>query len=249
VGKRALAVGLVSGASLIAAAGAQANTLIVGSQFNGTISSAVLDGGAGTLVNTSLPTPLMASSPTDGTVISWRFSADNSQWTPQVVRPHGGGHYTEAGAGTPQTGTGVGNITGPFPLNLPIKAGDHFGFAGGNFEQLGFIENPGAVHAYFIPRLQPGPGREPDFTGVSDIEEAVSATVRYCLVPDLRGKKPKKAKKALKAADCTFGSKRKSKKRRKKKKVVGQSVPAGTSISDTAPVNFKVSRQLKPKRR
>jgi PASTA domain len=245
VGKRVLAVALTSCATLVGVGSAQANTLTIGSEFRGTINTAVLDGGAGTVVNTSLPTPLITSSPTDGTVVSWRFSGEATQWTPQVVRPLGGGLYTEAGAGASQTGTGVGNIAGPFPLNLPIKVGDLFGFAGGNFDEFGFILNPGAAHAYFIPRLQPGPGRAPDFTGVSDIEEAVSATVRYCLVPDLRGKKPKKAKQALKAADCTVGTKRKSKKRRKKKKVVGQSVPAGTSISDTAPVNFKVSRRAK----
>ena len=93
-----------------------------------------------------------------------------------------------------------------------------------------------------MPPLDTGPGRSPEFGGPAPAEYALSATVRYCLVPKLKGKKPKAAKKALKAADCTFGGKRKSKKHTKKKKVVKQTVAPGTSISDTAPVAIKVSR-------
>lgn len=249
MGKRAIAVALAASACLTAAAGAQANTVTIGSQFEGAIDPVVLDGGAGTFVNTSLPAPLVAASPTDGTAISWRFSGEETQWTPQIVRPLGGDLYTEGGSAAPQTGTGVGNIAGPFPLDLPIKTGDHFGAAGGNFDEFGFIDTPGAVHAYFVPKLEPGPGQSPVFAGDVAIQEAISVTVRFCLVPSLQGLKPKKAKKALRAADCTVGTKRKSKKRRKKKKVVGQSVAAGTSISDTAPVNFKVSRRAKSKKR
>jgi beta-lactam-binding protein with PASTA domain len=64
-------------------------------------------------------------------------------------------------------------------------------------------------------------------------------------VPNLRGKKPKAARRALAAADCTAGKAKKSKKRRKKKKVLSQNVPPGTSISDTTPVGFKVSKLKK----
>jgi hypothetical protein len=244
IAKRSLALALA--AILIPAASAAANTLTLGSQFQGTIQPGAFDAAAATVANISLPGSLVASSPTDGTIVDWRFSGDSSPWTPEVVRPVGGGLFTQAGAGPPQNGTGVGNIIGPFPLNLPVKQGDHFGVtAAPGSNVLGIINHPGAVHAYFEPPLQPGPGREPDFIGESGFEEGISATVRYCLVPSLRGKKPKAAKQALKAADCAFGGKSKSKKRRKKKKVVGQSVAPGSSISDTAPVAIKVSR---PKR-
>jgi PASTA domain-containing protein len=241
IGRRALWAILISAATLVPAAQAGANTLIVGSQFQGTIDPSVLDGGAGTVANTSLPAPLLAASPTDGTVISWRFSGEEVQWTPQVVHPLGGGLYNEGAAGPPQAGNGVPNISGPFPLTLPIKKGDHFGIAGGNFDVLGVLHSPSAVYVYFMPKLQPGAGQSP--FSATGLEEGVSATVRYCLVPNLRGKKPKAARQELRAADCTVGTKKKSKKRKKKKKVLGQSVPAGTSISDTQPVNFKVSRK------
>lgn len=242
LGRSAACAAIAAITGLTLAGTAQANTLTLGTQFQGTIDSAVLDGGAGTIANTFLPAPLIASSPTDGTIISWRFSADTTQWTPQIVRPLGGDQYTRAGAGPSQAGTGTGNIVGPFPLNLPIKKGDLFGVAGGNFKHFGFIHTLGARHAYFAPPLQDGISAAPDFEGASDFEEALSATVRYCLVPKLKGKKPKAAKKALKAADCTFGGKRKSKKHTKKKKVVKQTVAPGTAISDTAPVAIKVSR-------
>jgi hypothetical protein len=230
--------------SLLAAAAAQANTVTLGSQFQGTMQSSVLDGGKGTVVNTSLPAPLIVGAPSDGTVLDWRFSGGTTQWTPQILRPLGNGTYTEAAQGPAQQGAGVGTISGPFPLNIPVKKGDLIGVIGTNFSNLGVIDSASAVYGYWVPPLSPGAGRAPDFGGPG-VEDAISATLRYCLVPSLKGKKPKAAKKALAAANCVFGGKSKSKKRREKKKVVGQSVAAGTSISDTAPVAIKVSR---PKR-
>ena len=71
------------------------------------------------------------------------------------------------------------------------------------------------------------------------------AKPHLCVVSNLMGKKPKKAKVLLSDSDCAFGLKKKSKKRRKYKQVVSQSVPAGTSISDTQPITFKVSERRK----
>src|SRR3954454_17990444 len=192
IAKRSLALTLASAAILIPAASAAANTLTLGTQFQGTIQPGAFDAPAASVANISLPGPLVASSPTDGTIVDWRFSGDSSPWTPQVVHPVGGGLFTQAGAGPPQNGTGVGNIIGPFPLNLPVKQGDHFGVAatpGSN--ALGIINHPGAVHAYFEPPLQPRPGREPAFIGERGFEEGISRPVRYCLVPSLRGQTPK----------------------------------------------------------
>jgi hypothetical protein len=245
--RRSLAVALVAAALLLPAAAARANTVTLGSQFQGTIESGVLEGG-GTVVNTSLPAPLVAGAPSDGTVTAWRFSGGTTTWIPQIVRPLGGDLYTVAAQGPTQQGTGVGNVIGPFPLSIPVKRGDLIGVSGSNFSNLGVIANPGALSRYFTPPLSPGPGRPADFDNPG-FEDAISATLRYCLVPSLNGKKPKAAKQALRAADCTVGTKRKSKKRRKKKKVLSQSVPAGTSISDTAPIDFKVSRRVRSKKR
>jgi hypothetical protein len=238
---------LVAITSLLSAAAAQANTVTLGSQFQGEMIGGLLDGGKGTLVNTSLPAPLVAGAPSDGTVTAWRFSGDTGDpFVPQIVHPLGGGLYTETARGPAQQGLGVGTIAGPFPVELPVVKGDLIGVIGTSFTLLGvFTDRPNSPNGYFVPELSPGPGRAPDFGG-PDTEQAISATLRYCLVPSLRGMKPKAAKQALKAADCTFGGKSKSKKRRKKKKVVNQTVAPGTSISDTAPVAIRVSR---PKRK
>jgi hypothetical protein len=243
LGRKSACVAVV--ASLVGAAGAQANTLTLGSEFQGMMIGGFFDGGAGTVANTSLPSPLLAGAPSDGTIVSWRFSGATDPFIPQVLRPAAGGLYTEVARGPSQQGAGVGTISGPFPLAIPVKQGDLVGVIGQSFTHLGVVVHPGAgVYGYWAPPLAAGESRAPDFGGPGN-EEAISATLRYCLVPSLKGKKPKQAKQALKAADCTVGTKRKSKKRRRKKKVVGQSVPAGTSISDTAPVNFKVSRRLR----
>ena len=237
----AFAIACAATAMLIPAAGAQANTVTLGSQFQGTMESSFLDGGEGTVVGTTLPAPLVAGAPSDGTIVDWRFSGSPATWIPQIVRPLGGDKFTEGARGPTQQGAGVGTISGPFPLAIPVKRGDLIGIIGKAFSHLGvFIDTP-AVYGYFVPPLAPGDSRAADFGGPG-AEHAISATLRFCLVPSLRGKKPKAAKKALKAADCTFGGKSKSKKRRKKKKVVGQSVAPGSSISDTAPVAIKVSR-------
>jgi len=77
----------------------------------------------------------------------------------------------------------------------------------------------------------------------ADEQRQVAATVRYCLVPKLKKKSPKKAKRALRAADCTPGKVKRTKKERRKKQVLSQSVKPGTAISDTAAVNIKISRK------
>jgi hypothetical protein len=238
----ALAIACAVTAMLIPAA-AQANTVTLGSRFQGTIESSVLDGGAGTVVNPSLPAPLIAGAPSDGTIVDWRFTGGTTSWIPQVVRPLGSDKFTELARGPAQQGAGVGTISGPFSLAIPVKQGDLIGVIGTNTSHLGVILDTSAVSGYFVPPLAPGDSRAVDHPGSA--EDAVSATLRFCLVPSLKGKKPKAAKKALKAADCAFGGKKKSKKRRKKKKVVGQGVAPGTSISDTAPVAIKVSQPKK----
>jgi beta-lactam-binding protein with PASTA domain len=78
-------------------------------------------------------------------------------------------------------------------------------------------------------------------------EAAVNATVRYCLVPTLKGQTGKAARRALAAADCKVGTVKKTKKRRPFKQVLGQSVKPGSSVSDTTLVNFKVSKKAKPR--
>jgi hypothetical protein len=235
---------------LLAAVTAQAATVEIGSSLNGAFGNATSTF-AQTRAHFSLPAPANAASPVDGTVISWRFIGGGPA-TPRIIRPSGAFAYTGAGTGSQQSGPGPGMLSAPLPLNLPIKRGDHFGAdfpAGANTASR---TTPGASVIAWVPPLLDGDSRAP--TGgpggaFANNEFAIGAVVRFCRVPKLKGKKPKAARNELEAADCTVGKVKKTKKRRKKKRVIAQGFTTGTSIADTTPVNFKVSKKRKKGKR
>src|SRR5215207_8572109 len=118
----AFAIACAATAMLIPAAGAQANTVTLGSQFQGTMESSFLDGGEGTVVGTTLPAPLVAGAPSDGTIVDWRFSGSPATWIPQIVRPLGGDKFTE-GARTEPAGRRSGNHLRSVPPRHSGQAG------------------------------------------------------------------------------------------------------------------------------
>ena len=240
---RSLARALVVAAATtgITAGSAQAATVNIGSSLAGSVNGSAIALSPITVVNTGVDPPGVVASPTDGTVISWKFFG-KGPLTPRVVHPLGGGLYVGAGTGTSTLGAGDGLLSGPFTVNLPIKKGDLFGWdyaPGGSYN--GHNTPNGSRIGWTPPLADGGAGRAQ--SGGDPGEGLVQATVRYCLVPKVRGKTPKAAKNALRAADCTVGKVKKSKKTAKKKKVIKQSAAAGSSISDTQPVNLTVSRK------
>jgi hypothetical protein len=235
-------------AALVGALGAsaQAATVPVGSMLTAEFASSP-QSGPGTMTNLALPPPASAASPVDGTVISWRFRGSAGLFTPRVIRPTGVGFAMGLRSGAPQPGAGYEVISGPFPTSLPINKGDLFAVdvpSGGGMQLQGDVE--GAQFAEWDPPLPDGGPPEFRFTSGGGTEGPIAAVVRYCVVPKLKRMRPAAARQALAAADCTAGKTSKSKKRRKNKRVLRQSVPPGTSISDTTPVDFTVSRR-KPK--
>jgi hypothetical protein len=133
-------------------------------------------------------------------------------------------------------------VSGPFATSLAIRKGEQFGADVSDGGKIGRGAAPGSIRQSWSPALLlSGEARAPS-QAIPEFEFGVGAVVRYCLVPKVKGKKPKRAKKLLRKADCTVGKTGKSKKTRKSKKVVKQSVKPGTSISDTEPVDLKVSR-------
>jgi hypothetical protein len=225
--------------------GAQANTVVVGSQLTTPGFSLEVFGPLATVTNSALPAPMTAASPVDGTVTNWSVIG-SGQLTPRVIRPTGGGTYTGAGTGTPKGATS-GGVSGPFQTSLPIKAGDLFGVDGQSPAQLAIAPNASATNLYFEPALANGAGAVAPVGTNPGGEDAISATVRFCLVPKLKGKSPEQARDALHAANCKVGPKRKGKKRTKRKKVIKQTIKAGTSVSDQTAVGFTVSRK-RPKK-
>jgi hypothetical protein len=234
---------LATCAVAILAGSAAANTVTVGSSLTAPGFSLVPFGPPATVTNSVLPAPATATSPVDGTVIRWRFIGSGGPLTPRVLRLAGGVSLTGAGTGTAQNATAPNVISGPFSVSIPIKQGDFFGVDGASGASLSTAPTTGATNLYFAPALVNGAGgRLP--TGTNPGEDAISATVRFCKVPKMKGLTGKAARQALNAADCTLGTITKGK-RKPIKKVLKQSVRAGTSISDTQPVNLKISRKKK----
>jgi hypothetical protein len=222
---------------------AQANTVTVGSSLTATGFSPVPFGPPATVTNFVLPAPATATSPVDGTVIRWRFIGSGGPLTPRVLRSAGGFSLTGAGNGTAQSATAPNVISGPFSVSIAIKKGEYFGVDGASGASLSTAPTAGSTSLYFTPALVNGAsGRVP--TGTNAEEDALSATVRFCKVPKMKGLTGKAARQALNAADCTLGTITKGKKK-PVKKVLSQSVKAGKAISDTQPVDLRISRKKK----
>jgi PASTA domain-containing protein len=222
---------------------ARANTVTVGSTLAAPNFTLVDFGPPATVTNYMLPAPATASSPVDGTVTSWRFIGSGGPLTPRVLRSTSGTTMTGVLSGTPESATAPNVISGPFSAALAIKQGEYFGVDGGAGAGLATAPTPGATSLYFQPALVDGaPGSAP--VGTNAEEDAISATVRFCEVPKLKGLSGKAARQALHAADCQVGHVTKGK-RKPVKKVLKQGVRAGTSISDTQPVDLTISRKKK----
>ena len=244
-GRAFICISLVAAAATLQAATAQANTVTVGSTLTASTFSLQAFGPPATVTNYSLPAPATATSPVDGTVVNWRFIGDGGPLTPRVLRSVSGTTLAGVASGTPQNATAPNVISGPFPVSIPIKRGEFFGVDGASGASLSTAPTPNAVSLYFDPALaNDGPGQSPD--GTNPEEDALSATVRYCLVPKLKGLTGKAARKALQASDCKLGKITKAgAKRHRVKRIRSQSVKPGTSISDTQPIDLKISRKKK----
>jgi hypothetical protein len=149
-------------------------------------------------------------------------------------------------------GTNATGTTETFPASLPIRAGQIVGFDDtGTTDTFSLMTVPGATYTDWNPPLADGsslPYTNPYGAGA---ELAFNADVRYCVVPALTGRKLGAAREALAAADCALRKivrPKKRARRRKAKFVRAESVAAGTSISDTAPVDLMLGKKRHKKR-
>jgi len=235
-------VGLTAYMLALLAGSAAANTVTFGSSLTAPGFAPRAFSAPATVTNSVLPAPEIAASPVDGTVISWRFIGSGGPLTPRVLHPGPNASYSAAGTGAPQNATSPGVISGPFSASLPIKKGDLFGLDGaGSSTTLSVAPTAGATNLYFQPPLVDGAGGDTPF-GTNPGEDAIGATVRYCQVPKMKGLTGKAARQALNAADCTLGHVARGKKK-PVKSVLKQGFKAGTSISDTQPVDLTISKK------
>lgn len=230
----------------LTASSAAANTVTVGSTLTAPGFSPLPFGPPATVANYSLTPPATAASPVDGTVVSWRFIGSGGPLIPRVLKSVTGTTLTGSGTGTPRNATAPGGISGPFPVSIAIKRGQFFGVDGASGAELATAPTAGAVSLYFDPPLTDDSATIQSPTGTNPEEDALSASVRYCLVPKLKGMSGKAARQALRTADCTLGKITKSgRTRHKAKRVRTQSVKAGKSISDTQRIDLTISRKKK----
>lgn len=242
-----LAALTAAAATLLLAGTAQANTVTIGSSLSATFAQTPASTET-TVANFILPSPANATSPTDGTVISWRFIGAGGAFTPRILHSTGGTSFVGSGSGTAMTGAAPPAISGPFTTSLPIKRGDLFGVNVPAAATLGTATTAGATYLTWAmpPLADSGSGRAG--TSVA-AEAAVSAVVRFCKVPKMKGLSGKAARQALFSANCTLGTIIKSHKRRPTKQVIGQGFKANTSIADTTPVNLTIAPKKKARKR
>jgi PASTA domain-containing protein len=239
----AACVGLTACTLALLAGSAAANTVTFGSSLTAPGFALRPFGPPATVTNSALPAPEVAASPVDGTVVSWSFIGSGGPLTPRVLHPVPNSSYSAAGTGAPQNATSPGVISGPFSVSIPIKKGDLFGVDGASGASLSVAPAAGATNLYFQPALVDGAGGDTPF-GTNPGEDAIGATVRYCLVPKMKGLSGNAARQALNAADCTLGQVARGK-AKPIKKVLKQGIKAGTSISDVQPVDLTISKRKK----
>jgi hypothetical protein len=239
-----LTLGLAGCLAMVGPTAAAANTVTIGSPLTAALPPSPFNLQT-TGVNTTLPEPgALVSAPANGTIVSWKvIGASGGPLKLRVVHPVGGGLFTGAGktSSGPITGTGV--LT--FNANLPISKGDLIGVdPTNNSDTIGAADDlPGSFALLFFPPLADGgPGVAPVLSGPGEI--GLNAQVLLnCVVPKLKGKKVRAAKRALRAAGCD--PPRIKKKKGQGGKFVGKQNPkAGKEI----PSDHAVVLKLRPKK-
>jgi hypothetical protein len=156
-GRLGIAAIVAAGAlSLVAATGAQAGTVTVGSVLPIGAPSVKFEQ-VKTLFNTALPEKgASLVSPVTGAVVRWRIQgAVGGPFFLRVLHPNGNGAYQAVGTSGPATPSGTGIQT--FPANLPISAGDLIGVDPTNTsDEIGIAPVAGASYGFVVPSLLEG---------------------------------------------------------------------------------------------
>jgi hypothetical protein len=146
-----LALVAVSAWALVAAVGAQASTITVGSVLPTTFTATEFTK-VKTLFNTNLPEAgANLTSPVNGAVVRWRVQgAKGGPFYLRVLHPNGKGAFEATGTSLPATPVGEGVET--FSTNLRIRTGDLIGIDSTNpTDSIGIAAVPGASFAAIAP--------------------------------------------------------------------------------------------------
>lgn len=196
---------------------------------------------------------LPLTSPVDGRVTTWsvRSGDDGALYALRVLRSTGGLGYTGMGTAfaTSTVPTGPDTVV-TSSTSLSIQRGDAIGLqlgAGTNgFPTQATMTGPGdqMAHSPSVPD-----GSNVTFLGPSEpYQLLVQATVSYCRVPDVVGRRTAEAIQQLASHDCGAKVTKKPKRKKKKRgKVLRQLTPPDTSGAPGTEVELIVGK--KPKRR
>ena len=241
---------LALAAALLGAAGAQANTITLGNPL-----TTAVPGGSGfsvarTLFNTRLIDGSDPASPVDGTVTSWAVGSPDGTFALRVLRRVGADSYAAVAGDAERPLEFDPAPSPPQPASLPIAKGDLIALVEGGGTSLASSDVGSSIVLPDAAEVG-GPAQSP--YSMSDTRSFLfNATVRYCVVPNVILMKEAAARAALAAADCVVGQiikPRKKAKRKKAKFVKATSIAAGTSVSDTTPVDLTFGKKPKPKKK
>lgn len=240
---------LALAAALLGASGAQANTITLGDPLTNAAYGTSGFSGARTFFNTRMIDGSDAASPVDGTVTSWAVGRPDGSFAFRVLRRAGADSYVAVAGDAERQLVFDPAPSPPQPTSLPVKKGDLIALVDGGGTSLA-VSNAGSSVILPNPAEVGDPAQSPFSTNNAN-NYIFNATVRYCLVPNVIGKKEAAARSALAAADCPVGQILKPKKKAKRKKakfVKATSVSAGTSVSDTTPIDLSFGKKPKKKR-
>jgi hypothetical protein len=207
------------------------------------------------------PNPVV--SPANGVITGWKVKSadDGAIYTLKVLRPNGAvslvsatnSNFTavrsvQAPTAVP-AGTELATPTGAifeYPASLPISKGDYIGvLTGGADDHVpqkttnGLTQNTIANNFTGLP----ADGAAADLLADAQHDLLLQATVKYCAVPNLKGKKAKAAKRALRAADCAPRIVRKTSAKKLRGKVIKQKQKAGTTAPPGTAVKIVVGKK------
>lgn len=198
--------------------------------------------------------PLPIVSPANGIVTEWavRTGDPDAIYTLRILRPAGTNTFLGAGGSAPQApvppGTTDSVIRYPAP-SISIKQGDSIGILQTGAPE-GLPQNTtNGVAANVIANNFGGlplDGATAPFMPDVQHELLLQATVKFCKVPNLKGKKAGAARKALAAADCAAKLSRKpTKKDKNVGKVTKQKLKPGATAPPGTSVPIVVGKQAK----
>jgi hypothetical protein len=232
----------IAGGTLGAVASAGAATVTLGSPLTAAFTTTP----AGSVGTTAMVSGPNITSPVDGTIVNWRLDGFNGgPLRLRVIQLAGGNAATSVATGPDIVP--AGGITDQ-PLSVPIKKGQIFGFDNSSDSDTAKIAPSSTISSagWIPPLVDNAPPQAPLFGGPGEF--ATNVTVRYCVVPNLKGKKLGAARTTLTGAGCALGSVKKKKGQKGAKFVRSQSVAAGTSLADQATVDVRLGKKKKKKK-